>query len=173
MKMHLKLSRIALLSGNIEGYQISYRLIQNLWTGSCVQLRLSADGQLTTGFQNSRLLFLVPFECVHRFGVSWQKLCIVTCGRAANKTAWKYFVRFVRCLLNVRGVFLCSDKDRLQWPFSTTWTDLLFQNVGFIGLKMADFFTPEDLQQLLAGKHVVFLGDSVMRAIYKVDETNS
>ena len=35
---------------------------------------------------------------------------------------------------------------------------------------MADFFTPEDLQQLLAGKHVVFMGDSVMRAIYKVDE---
>ena len=35
---------------------------------------------------------------------------------------------------------------------------------------MADFFTPENLQQLLAGKHVVFLGDSVMRAIYKVDE---
>ena len=35
---------------------------------------------------------------------------------------------------------------------------------------MADFFTPEDLQKLLAGKHVVFLGDSVMRAIYKVGE---
>ena len=37
---------------------------------------------------------------------------------------------------------------------------------------MADFFTPEDLQKLLAGKHVVFLGDSVMRAIYKVREKN-
>ena len=54
----------------------------------------------------------------------------------------------------------------------STCTDLLFQNVGFIGLKMADFFTPEDLQKLLAGKHVVFLGDSVMRAIYKVGEKN-
>ena len=32
---------------------------------------------------------------------------------------------------------------------------------------MADIFRPVDMERLLAGKHVVFLGDSVVRAIYK------
>ena len=33
---------------------------------------------------------------------------------------------------------------------------------------MAAVFQPGDMEELLAGKHVVFLGDSVTRAIYKV-----
>ena len=33
---------------------------------------------------------------------------------------------------------------------------------------MADCFKAHDVEKLLAGKHVAFLGDSVTRAIYKV-----
>ena len=35
---------------------------------------------------------------------------------------------------------------------------------------MAAVFEPGDMEELLAGKHVVFLGDSVIRAIYKVPQ---
>ena len=38
---------------------------------------------------------------------------------------------------------------------------------------MADCFKPEDVDKLLAGKHLVFLGDSVTRAIYKVGQLDS
>ena len=38
---------------------------------------------------------------------------------------------------------------------------------------MADCFKPEDVDKLLAVKHLVFLGDSVTRAIYKVGQLDS
>jgi hypothetical protein len=33
---------------------------------------------------------------------------------------------------------------------------------------MADLFGPTDIQRLLGGQHVLLLGDSITRAVYKV-----
>ena len=52
----------------------------------------------------------------------------------------------------------------LSTLFISEWITAIFN--------MADCFNPKDVERLLAGKHVVFLGDSVTRGIYKVGNLN-
>ena len=54
-------------------------------------------------------------------------------------------------------------------PYATC---IPFQSGLLLSCNMADCFKPQDVEKLLAGKHVVFLGDSVTRAIYKVGKVD-
>ena len=75
----------------------------------------------------------------------------------------RILVCYVHCLKPVPYEAVPShvfQRTILSTLFISEWITAIFN--------MADCFNPKDVERLLAGKHVVFLGDSVTRGIYKV-----
>ena len=102
-----------------------------------------------------------------------------TCGVLVYTDSWEQFVAWYYLLLLFFSLFWFLSYS-VHWCY-LTWKLLIvtcatcipFQSERLLLFNMADCFKPQDIEKLLAGKHVVFLGDSVTRAIYKASNIDS
>ena len=101
------------------------------------------------------------------------------CGVLVYTDSWEQFVAWYYLLLLFFSLFWflshsvhwCHPSNNLL--IVTCATCIPFQSEWLLSFNMADCYKPQDIEKLLAGQHVVFLGDSVTRAIYKVANLDS